>query len=297
MSKVEQIFKCNNILGEGITYSDLDENLFWLDISNKSKLYKLNLSSNKNFVYDLPEIVTATSIKSTNEIVLASNNGINLFNTETNIFKKQIDLEDNQLQTRSNDGASDALGRFWFGTMQNNFDINGNSIPITRNMGKLYKVDINKQVTVIEDDLGIPNTFVWSPDNSKFYFTDTLTGTIKSYDFNLQTGTLTNKQNFINIDRGLPDGSTIDTDGCLWNCRWGGSCIVRFTPDGKIDQFIEMPVQNITNCVFGGSDMKTLFITTAANEDDGRTDMDGDLFAINLQYQGIEDHKSKIQFN
>lgn len=297
MSKVEQIFKCNNILGEGITYSNLDENLFWLDISNKSKLYKLNLSSNKNFVYDLPEIVTATSIKSTNELVLASNNGINLFNTKTNIFKKQIGLEDNQLQTRSNDGASDALGRFWFGTMQNNFDINGNSIPITRNMGKLYKVDINKQVTVMEDDLGIPNTFVWSPDNSKFYFTDTLTGTIKSYDFNLQTGTLTNKQNFINIDRGLPDGSTIDTDGCLWNCRWGGSCIVRFTPDGKIDQFIEMPVQNITNCVFGGSDMKTLFITTARNEDDGRTDMDGDLFAINLQYQGIEDHKSKIQFN
>ncbi|MDC0342687.1 SMP-30/gluconolactonase/LRE family protein [Alphaproteobacteria bacterium] len=297
MSKVEQIFKCNNILGEGITYSNLDENLFWLDISNKSKLYRLNLSSNKNFVYDLPEIVTATSIKSTNEIVLASNNGINLFNTETNIFKKQIGLEDNQLQTRSNDGASDALGRFWFGTMQNNFDINGNSIPITRNMGKLYKVDINKQVTVMEDDLGIPNTFVWSPDNSKFYFTDTLTGKIKSYDFNLQTGTLTNKQNFINIGRGLPDGSTIDTDGCLWNCRWGGSCIVRFTPDGKIDQFIEMPVQNVTNCVFGGSDMKTLFITTASNEDDGRTDMDGDLFAINLQYQGIEDHKSKIQFN
>lgn len=297
MSKVEQIFKCNNILGEGITYSDLDENLFWLDISNKSKLYKLNLSSNKNFVYDLPEIVTATSIKSTNELVLTSNNGINLFNTKTNIFKKQIGLEDNQLQTRSNDGASDALGRLWFGTMQNNFDINGNSIPITRNMGKLYKVDINKQVTVMEDDLGIPNTFVWSPDNLKFYFTDTLTGTIKSYDFNLQTGTLTNKQNFINIDRGLPDGSTIDTDGCLWNCRWGGSCIVRFTPNGKIDQFIEMPVQNVTNCVFGGSDMKTLFITTASNEDDGRTDMDGDLFAINLQYQGIEDHKSKIQFN
>ena len=58
-----------------------------------------------------------------------------------------------------------------------------------------------------------------------------------------------------------------------------------------------MPVQNVTNCVFGGSDMKTLFITTASNEDDGRTDMDGDLFAINLHYQGIEDHKSKIQFN
>ncbi len=158
--------------------------------------------------------------------------------------------------------------------MQNNFDINGNNIPITRNMGRLYKVDINKQVTVMEDDLGIPNTFVWSPDNSKFYFTDTLSGTIKSYDFNLQSGKLTNKQNFANLNRGFPDGSTIDTDGCLWNCRWGGSCIARFTPDGKVDQLIEMPVQNITNCVFGGRDMKTLFITTASNDDEGSTDMD-----------------------
>jgi len=297
MSKVEQIYKCKNKLGEGITYSNLDENLFWLDITNKSKLYKLNLSNNKNFVYDLPEIVTATSIKSTNEIVLASNNGVNLFNTETNIFKKKIGLEDNETLTRSNDGASDALGRFWFGTMQNNFDINGNNIPITRNMGRLYKVDINKQVTVMEDDLGIPNTFVWSPDNSKFYFTDTLSGTIKSYDFNLQSGKLTNKQNFANLNRGFPDGSTIDTDGCLWNCRWGGSCIARFTPDGKVDQLIEMPVQNITNCVFGGRDMKTLFITTASNDDEGSTDMDGDLFAINTEYQGMEDHKSKIQFS
>ena len=297
MSKVEQIYKCKNKLGEGITYSKLDNNLFWLDITNTSRLYKLNLSSNKEFIYNLPEIVTATSIKSTNEIVLASNNGVNLFNTETNIFKKKIGLEDNETLTRSNDGASDALGRFWFGTMQNNFDINGNNIPITRNIGKLYKVDINKQVTVMEDDLGIPNTFVWNPDNSKFYFTDTLTGVIKSYDFNLQTGKLANKKNFTNIDRGFPDGSTIDTDGCLWNCRWGGSCVVRFTPDGKIDQFIEMPVKNITNCVFGGRDMKTLFITTASNEDEGCTDMDGDLFAINLQYQGIEDHKSKIKFN
>ena len=89
----------------------------------------------------------------------------------------------------------------------------------------------------------------------------------------------------------------IDTDGCVWNCRWGGSCIVRFTPYGKVDQIIEMPVQNITNCIFGGSDMKTLFITTASNEGKNKNDLDGSLFSINLNYQGIEDNKSKLELS
>jgi len=161
----------------------------------------------------------------------------------------------------------------------------------------LYRIDNDKNITIVEEGLGIPNTFVWSPDNTKFYFTDTLNGSILSYDFNLDNGELKNKQNFAKFDRGFPDGSTIDTDGCLWNCRWGGSCIVRFTPTGKIDQVIEMPVQNITNCVFGGKDMKTLFITTASNTGEGQNNLDGNLFAIDLNYQGIEDNKSKLNLN
>ncbi len=292
MPKVDLLYKCNNTLGEGITYSSEDENLFWLDIKNESKLYKLNLSRDEKTIFQLPEIVTATSVVSKNEVALVSNNGINLFNTETNKYTRIIDIEKSLLNTRSNDGASDAFGRMWFGTMQNNFDKNGNNISLNQNIGKLYKVDFNKKITVIEENLGIPNTFVWSPDNSKFYFTDTLTGTILNYDYNLEIGKLSNKQNFASFDRGFPDGSTIDTDGCIWNCRWGGSCIVRFSPSGKVDQIIEMPVENITNCVFGGQDMKTLFISTASSEN--KNDIDGSLFSIHLNYQGIEDNKSKL---
>ena len=86
----------------------------------------------------------------------------------------------------------------------------------------------------------------------------------------------------------------MDTDGCLWNCRWGGSCVVRYTPSGEVDQVIEMPVENITNCVFGGKDLKTLFITTANNTGKNQHELDCSLFSINLNYQGLEDHKSKI---
>jgi len=294
MNKVELLLECKNVLGEGITYSSVNNNLYWLDINNISKLFKLNLSSNKNEIFQLPEIVTASSVKSDDELILASNNGLNLFTISNKKYERIIDIEDQLISTRSNDGGSDAHGRFWLGTMQNNFDKDGNDIPIKKNVGKLYKVEVNKKVTVVEEGLGIPNTFVWSPNNTKFYFTDTLNGEILNYNFNLEEGELSNKNKFSSFDRGFPDGSTIDTDGCLWNCRWGGSCVVRFTPDGKVDQIIEMPVQNITNCVFGGKDMKTLFITTASNKGENQNDLDGSLFAVNLNYQGLEDNKSKI---
>ena len=297
MNKVELLYESKNILGEGITYCSITNNLYWLDINNKSKLFKLNLSSNKKEVFELPEIVTATSVKSDDELILASNNGLNLFTISSKKFERVLNIEDQLKLTRSNDGGSDAHGRFWLGTMQNNFDKDGNDIPIKDNIGKLYKVDIDMNVSVVEEDLGIPNTFVWSPNNTKFYFTDTLHGKIFSYNFELESGQLSNKKDFAKFQRGHPDGSTIDTDGCIWNCRWGGSCIVRFTPTGEVDQIIEMPVQNITNCIFGGSDMKTLFITTASNSEENKNDLDGSLFAINLNYQGIEDNKSKLELS
>ena len=297
MNKVELLYECKNTLGEGITYSSINNELYWLDINNISKLFKINLSSNKKEIFEFPEIVTATSVRSDHELILASNNGLNLFNLSNKKYERVVDIENQLKSTRSNDGGSDAYGRFWLGTMQNNFDKNGNDIPIKDNVGKLYKVDVNKKISIAEERLGIPNTFVWSPDNKKFYFTDTLNGEIINYNFNLEKGELYNKTKFASFDRGFPDGSTIDADGCLWNCRWGGSCVVRFTPTGKVDQIIEMPVENITNCVFGDQDMKTLFITTASNKGENKNDLDGSLFAIKLNYQGLEDNKSKLQLS
>ena len=297
MANVEVLYKCKNVLGEGITFSSNNNALYWLDISNLSKLFKLNLSTDKKEIFDLPEIVTSTSVKSDSELIFCSNNGVNLYNLDTLEFKRITNIEESLPLTRSNDGASDAYGRFWFGTMYNNFDKDGKDIPIKENIGKLYKVDINREISVVEEGLGIPNTFVWSPDNTKFYFTDTLNGTILKYSFDLDTGQLSNKEKFASFGRGFPDGSTIDNDGCLWNCRWGGSCIVRFTPDGKVDQVIEMPVENITNCIFGGKDRKTLFVTTARNNGENQNALDGNLFAINLPYQGMEDNISKLELS
>jgi len=291
MSKVELFKDVKNSLGEGITWSSLNSCIYWLDIMPKSVLFKIDLYSNKLETFDLPEFVTASSIISNNEIALVSNNGVNRFDFKTNSYERIIDVEKDIPLNRSNDGASDARGRLWFGTMQNNFNKDGSAKSLDTKSGNLYCLSGN-QLNVVEKNLGIPNTFVWSPDNSKFYFADTIDGSLLEYKFNLDEGILLDKKNFFNFDRGAPDGSTIDSEGFIWNCRWGGSCVVKIDPKGRVDQIYELPVENVTNCVFGGNDLKTLFITTANNS--GKNKYDGSLFALNVTTPGIEDNKFKI---
>jgi len=291
MSKVELFKDVKNNLGEGITWSSLNGCIYWLDIMPKSVLFKIDLYSNKLETFDLPEFVTASSIISNNEIALVSNNGVNRFDFKTNSYERIIDVEKDIPLNRSNDGASDARGRLWFGTMQNNFNKDGSAKSLDTKSGNLYCLSGN-QLNVVEKNLGIPNTFVWSPDNSKFYFADTIDGSLLEYKFNLDEGILLDKKNFFNFDRGAPDGSTIDSEGFIWNCRWGGSCVVKIDPKGRVDQIYELPVENVTNCVFGGNDLKTLFITTANNSDKNK--YDGSLFALNVNTPGIEDNKFKI---
>ena len=291
MSKVELFKDVKNSLGEGITWSSLNSCIYWLDIMPKSVLFKIDLYSNKLETFDLPEFVTASSIISNNEIALVSNNGVNRFDFKTNSYERIIDVEKDIPLNRSNDGASDARGRLWFGTMQNNFNKDGSAKSLDTKSGNLYCLSGN-QLNVVEKNLGIPNTFVWSPDNSKFYFADTIDGSLLEYKFNLDDGILSDKNFFFNFDRGAPDGSTIDSEGFIWNCRWGGSCVVKIDPKGRVDQIYELPVENVTNCVFGGNDLKTLFITTANNSDKNK--YDGSLFALNVNTPGIEDNKFKI---
>ena len=81
--------------------------------------------------------------------------------------------------------------------------------------------------------------------------------------FDLEKGHISNKKEFVKYEKGYPDGSTVDSEGGLWSCRWGGSSVVRFDSNGKLDEVIELPVANVTSCTFGGENLDTLFITTA----------------------------------
>ena len=294
MKKVELYNDCKNLLGEGITWSADQENLYWLDVVIPSKLFQLHLPTNKLSTFIMPEMISSISIRSKKDLIIASQYGVYNYNLTSNNFTRLIETEPLLKFNRSNDGASDIKGRFWFGTMQNNLDEEGNDIPITKHSGSLYRLDIDLTLDKIESNLGIPNTFIWNPDNTKFYFTDSMEEIIYSYDFDEESGEITNKTKFATFNRGIPDGSTMDSEGFVWNCRWGGSCVVRLDPLGRVDRVLEVPVENVTNCVFGGKDLKTLFITTArqglSKEYVTKNPYAGSLFAIDLSIKGIEDN-------
>ena len=204
MSKVELFRDIKNSLGEGITWSSIDQSLIWVDIKPKSVLFRINLDNEKLESFDLPEFVTATSTIAKNKIALVSNNGVYKFDFQSKKYEKIIDVEDNISANRSNDGASDAMGRLWFGTMQNNFNQDGSARSLNAKSGSLYCLSDNK-LNIIETNLGIPNTFVWSPDNTRFYFADSTEGSLFEYNFNLDEGILSDKKKFFNFGRGAPD--------------------------------------------------------------------------------------------
>jgi sugar lactone lactonase YvrE len=168
--------------------------------------------------------------------------------------------------TRFNDGKVDPKGRFWAGTMQNNFGPNAESIAIDRRVGALYRFDPDGSVHTIEENIGIPNTLAWSPDLKRFYFADSLSNQIYVYDFHAESGGVRNKRIFFDAsDCGIPDGSAIDTDGCLWNARWDGGVVLRIAPNGKLDRVVKLPVPRPTSCIFGGPNLCTLYVTSATS--------------------------------
>ena len=138
-------------------------------------------------------------------------------------------------------------------------------------------------------NIGISNTLLWSRDKSRFYFGDSLQNCIWSYQYNLGDQTIAREQPFFQgFQRGVPDGSAMDTEGYIWNCRYGGGCIVRVAPDGEVDRIIELPVSRPTNCTFGGS---VLYITCASPHPGRWERFGGGLFAMQTNVTGMPENK------
>src|SRR5262249_50280786 len=143
------------------------------------------------------------------------------------------------------------------------------------------------------NEIFVPNSIAWSPDNKVMYFADTHRHLIWAYEFDLAEGTMRNERVFADCsDRpGKPDGSCVDADGCLWNAEYGGSRVGRYTPDGRIDRVVALPVANVTCCCFGGSDLDTLYISTARQrmtpEQLAREPLAGNVFACRPGVRGL----------
>ncbi len=196
---------------------------------------------------------------------------------------------------RLNDGRADPRGSLWVGSMRNNVRPDGTSAEAGGTDGILYRIAADGAVTEWKRDIGISNTLAWSPDGKLFYFADTLVNEIYVYDYDKTTGSISGERLFLcGFDRGVPDGSTVDREGYLWNCRFSGGCVLRIAPNGSIDRVIEMPTTNITSCTFGGSDLKTLYVTTASSGAPPGERFAGGLFAIYSEIPGQPENRFQV---
>ncbi|MFD2207552.1 SMP-30/gluconolactonase/LRE family protein [Kiloniella antarctica] len=278
-----------NTLGEGPVWDEVENTLYWVDITEQ-KLFRYAPSTRKIDVWKTPSKFGSFALRqNTSGMIIATKNGIVLYDLQTGIEEQISSVEDELIENRMNDGKCDPVGRFWCGTIHEVSD------PALRKpIASVYRVTPDRQVRKMLNGIKTSNGFAWSPDGKTMYFADTPTQTISAYDYCLETGRISWGRTFATVpkENGRPDGATVDAEGCLWSAHFAGGQVTRYSPEGDILQVIHLPVRNVTSCIFGGGDLSTLYITTA-REDLTPQELEeqpsaGGLFAIKPGVSGLK---------
>ncbi len=260
--KIECVADCANLVGESPMWSVEHQCLWWVDVRGKS-VHRLNADGVRDD-WPLPDFTACLALCQSGRLIVAQGGALAFFNPADGTLDEFARPEPDRPGNRFNDGKCDRKGRFWIGTMINNFGADGEDIPIDRAVGAFYCLTPDLKMRRMVDDMWLPNTVAWSPDNQVFYLGDSITNEIHAYDFALDAGEISNRRLFAkNADSGQLDVSTVDAEGFLWNTRWGAGKIVRYAPNGQIDLEIDFPVPAPSSCIFGGAELDTLYVTTA----------------------------------
>jgi sugar lactone lactonase YvrE len=291
MSEVRCVAPAGDRVGEAATWSPDEGALYWCDV-NRFLIHRLEADESvRSWFFDEP--VTALALTSDpGRMLVALGSKLILWRPDTDAREDYGFRLDDHPTARLNDGRAGPNGDFWVGSMFNNVGPRGEALEARRGHGRLFRLSPDRQSSQQKDDLGISNTVDWSPDHRTFYFGDTMRNVIWAYDYDEASGAISNERPFFEgFERGVPDGSVVDSEGFLWNCRFGGSCVVRVSPVGQVDRMVEMPVRNITTAAFGGEDLRTLYITTATILTDDSDRLAGSLFALRTETPGLLSHR------
>ena len=251
------------ILGEGPHFDAPSGQLYWVDIV-AGEAWRMNVASRETAHWSFGTPLSAVVPRAKDGLMVALAGGLEFFDPATGARTPFAAPEAAMPGNRSNEARVDPTGKFWLGTMQNNIGPTQEDLPITRSSGGLYRIERDGRFEQVATEVGVANTLCWDEGRGRLYFADSRAGTIRVFDWDSASGQIANPRVFApKHERGVPDGSALDAEGYLWNCRWGGGCIIRYAPDGSIERIVDVPVTNPTSCVFGGPDLKTLYVTSA----------------------------------
>ncbi len=264
--------------------------LYWVDIPAR-RIYRLHAESGKTDSWTADEMVACIAFDASGELIAGM---------ETGIFHLNL-LPDGVVTSRPlaapmwpmagmrfNDGRCDRQGRFWAGTMHMD-------MPAAHAVGALYCYDKTQGlIGPVVDGLLTQNGLAWSPKGDRMYLSDShpRKQLIWSFDYDGATGITSNRQLFVDMNQhpGRPDGAAVDVDGCYWICANDAGLLMRFTPEGKLDRSISLPVKKPAMCAFGGSGLDTLYVTSIRPQSEAdlcEQPFAGALFALRPGTQGL----------
>ncbi|ETS77030.1 hypothetical protein PFICI_10904 [Pestalotiopsis fici W106-1] len=291
----EELFPSHSALGESPLYDAASDSLFFVDIKHHLVHWvPLSIGWDAKRTYTFMEPITRLDLVQGRIDLLAVQTrlGFALLDLSTGVLKRIAsvrhqgedgpELDD---KVRMNDGAIDARGRWWAGTMAQDEE---------SRIGRLWCLE-NGEVKEfpIEDEKGcaVLNGPVWSPDDKTMYVPHTPQGKIWQYDYDVKTGSALNRRLFAHLENGgMPDGLAVDKDGYIWTAANSKGKLVRFSPEGTAVAEVEVPGAKMCSCpAFGSPDMKTLFITSIA--DDGSS---GHVYQVRVDVGGIARHKYRL---
>ena len=239
-------------LGEGPHWDAATGELVRVDIT-RGRVHRLDPASGRASSIELGDLVGFAIPRASGGLVVGLRRAVVLLDpdgTRRTLTTLESDLPDNRL----NDAKCDPAGRLWAGTM---------AMGETQPDGALYRIEADGTTERVVSGLTISNGLDWSPDASLMYLNDTPTQRIDVFDHDPSTGAVTGRRPFARIEQGFPDGLTVDADGGVWVALFGGGQVRRYSPDGRLDVVVPLPVTNGTSLTFGGPDYTDLYVTTA----------------------------------
>lgn len=288
MNTIKHLFDVVTEHGEGPVWDAVENKLYWVDLL-KGDYLKADIHTGEVKRFHIGQPLGVLALRENGGLILALRDGLALWNESTESLDFIHTPEKENPTTRFNDGAVDPAGRFFAGTMTFDGD---------KDIGNLYRLGADHSLKTVESSLYIPNGMAWSSDHKTFYLTDTNRHIIYAYDYDVDSGDITNRRTFIQFgEREFPDGLTTDTNGDFWIALWGASKIYRFDHRGKKIAEIPVPVQYPTSCCFGGDDLSTLFITTSrlalSEHDRKRQSPAGKILMLETNVTGVAQRRFK----
>lgn len=270
------------VLGEGPVWDAARERLWWVDIEER-KLHCLDPAADDDRAWTLTDRIGFAVPTTRGDLIVGAGHALARFAPESGVLTPLADPEAHVPGNRFNDAKCDPAGRLWAGTM---------AVSEAPDLGSLYRIDAALRVARMVERVSISNGLAWSRDGRTMYYIDSPTRRVDAFDFDAANGALANRRTVIEIADGFPDGMCIDEAGNLWVALWGGWGVVCFDPrTGTALAKIDIPVECVTSCCFGGAAWDELYITTASRDLDAagraRQPLAGSVFIARPGVRGV----------